>query len=132
MKIEDHLRNINESLDTINDAIMRSIDNRQRTIGFNTSVASVEMLEVYLHNLGILNPGALLKHDWFTSINHANKKLMFDFPDKEKIIKILCDIESKRNILCYGKKQPLSKIKEVIDLFNEIKSLFESRGLKWN
>jgi len=131
MKIEDHLRNINESLGEINAAIINGIENKQRTIGFNCSVASVEMLEVYLHKLEIINPGVILKHDWFTSLRHANEKINYDFSDKDKIIGLICKIEEKRNALCYGKQQPIGEIEKVINLFNEIKDLFESRGLTW-
>ena len=68
MRIEDHLRNINESLEVIKECIQKGILERQRSIGFHTSVASVEMLEVFLHKENLLNPGATLKHEWFSSV----------------------------------------------------------------
>ena len=132
MKIEDHLRNINESLDVIKESIQKGISERQRNIGFNTSVAAVEMLEIFLHKNNLLNPGAIIKHDWFSSPRKANEKLQFDFPQKEQIIKLLVDIETKRNLLCYGKLQEAEVIKSVLSLFNIIKTLFEGLGLKWN
>ena len=132
MKIEDHLRNINESLDVIKESIQKGISERQRNIGFNTSVAAVEMLEIFLHKNNLLNPGAIIKHDWFSSPRKANEKLQFDFPQKEQIIKLLVDIETKRNLLCYGKLQEAEVIKSVLSLFNRIKTLFEGLGLKWN
>ena len=132
MKIEDHLRNINESLDVINESIQKGILERQRNIGFNASVASVEMLEVFLRKNNLINPGSIIKHDWFASERKANEKLPFDFPEKEKITRILIDIENKRSLLCYGKPQETETIESVISSFNKIKSLFESLGLKWN
>ena len=132
MKIEDPLRNINESLEVIEESIQKGIEKRQRNIGFNASVASVEMLEVFLHKNSLINPGAAIKHDWFSSIRKANEKLKFEFPEKEKIIKILVEIESKRNLLCYGRKQPIELIESALNSFNQIKSLFEGLGLKWN
>jgi len=132
MKIEDHLRNINESLEVIKESIQKGIQERQRTIGFNVSVASVEMLEVYLHKNNLINPGNVLKHNWFNSINKINEHLNFEFENKEKIIKLLSDIEAKRNFLCYGKPRPEEEIISVLDFFNKIKSLFENMGLKWN
>ena len=131
MKIEDHLRNINESIESINDAVKKGIENKQRTLGFNCSVASVEMLEVFLHKLELINPGAIIKHEWFSSPRRVNEMIPYSFQDKEKIISILCKIEEKRNILCYGKKQPISEMEFVLDLFYQAKSLFESNGLKW-
>jgi hypothetical protein len=132
MKIEDHIRNIRESLDVIKESIQRGIPERQRNIGFNVSVASVEMLEVYLHKLNLLNPSAMLKHDWFSSARKVNERLKFDFPDKEEIIEILIQIESKRNLLCYGKPQPVETIESVLNDFNKLASLLEAKGIKWN
>ncbi len=132
MKIEDHLRNINESLELIKEGVQKGIQNRQRSIGFNTSVAGVEMFEVFLHKENLLHPSLILKHNWFGSKKIANKKLDFDFPDKNKIINLLYKIEEKRNILCYGKQRSVEEIKMALNYFNELKSLFESKGLKWN
>lgn len=132
MKVEDHLRNINESLEIIQENIQSGIQDRQRSIGFNTSVAGVEMFEVFLHKENLLHPSSILKHNWFGSKRIAKDKLDFDFLDKNKIISLLCKIEERRNILCYGKQRPVSEIKSTLDYFNELKSLFESKGLKWN
>ena len=132
MKIEDHLRNINESLEVIKESIQKGIQDRQRNIGFNTSVSGVEMFEVFLHKENLLHPSSILKHSWFSSQKIANEKLKFDFDDKNRIIDLLCKIEEKRNILCYGKKRPVSEIKTALKYFNELKNLFESKGLKWN
>ena len=132
MKAEDHLRNIKESLEVIEESIQKGIQERQRNIGFNTSVAAAEMLEVYLHKKDLINPGLAIKHEWFSSIKNAKERLNFDFENKEKIIELLNKIELKRNILCYGKIQPIEDTEEILEYFNEIKSLFEDMGLKWN
>ncbi len=132
MKIEDHNRNIKESIEVIRESIQKNINERQRTIGFNASVGAVEMFEVFLHKKNLINPGIILKHNWFNSKNIIKEKLNFDFENKEKILRLLIDIESKRNLLCYGKPQPTDEIKSVINSFNQIKSLFEKEGLKWN
>ncbi|MBU3912773.1 MAG: hypothetical protein KKB21_04110 [Nanoarchaeota archaeon] len=132
MRVEDHLRNIQESLEVINESIQKGIQERQRNIGFNCSVASVEMLEIFLHKNNLINPGAVIKHDWFASERKANEKLPFDFPEKDKIMKIPIEIESKRSLLCYGKPHEIETIESVISSFNQIKSLFESLELKWN
>ena len=132
MKIEDHIRNINESLEVIKESIQKNIQERQRNIGFNTSVAASEMLEVYLHKENLINPGSTIKHDLFNSIKKAEERLNFNFPNKTKIISLLNKIESKRNLLCYGKPQSIELVKEVIESFNEIKCVFEQMGVKWN
>ena len=130
MKIKDHLRNIKESLDVINESIQKGLQDRQRNIGFNTSVAAVEMLEVFLHKRNLINPGAIIKHNWFSSERKAKEKLNFDFSEKEKIIKLICGIEEKRNLLCYGKPQSLETIKSILNSFNKLKSLFRKLDLE--
>jgi|SRR3989344_4571961 len=132
MKIEDHARNIKESLEVINESIQKGIQERQRNIAFNTSTASTEMLEVFLHKLNLINPGALLKHEWFNSTRNAEERLNFDFPHKSEIIKLLNEIESKRNFLCYGKPQPVETLESVINAFNKLKEIFKKEGLTWN
>lgn len=132
MKTEDHLNNIRESLEVINESIQKGIEKRQRNIAFNISTASAEMLEVFLHKLNILHPSAMIKHDWFSSIRKAEEKLKFEFPHKQEIIKIIYEIESKRNPLCYGKPQPKETIESIINSFNKLKEIFEKEGLTWN
>lgn len=90
------------------------------------------MFEVYLHKNNLINPGTMIKHELFNSIKKANEKLNFDFQNKEKIILILNKIESKRNLLCYGKPQPVETIKSVIESFNNLKAIFEEMGVEWN
>lgn len=132
MKIEDHLRNIRESLEVIKESIQKGIQERQRSIGFHTSVASVEMLEVFLHKNNLLNPGIILKHEWFSSVRKAKEKLNVDFQNEEEILNLINEIEIKRNLLCYRKPQPVKTIESIIEHFNKLKSLFEEMGLKWN
>lgn len=132
MKIEDHLKNIKESLDVIEESIQKGIQKRQRNIGFNASISATEMLEVFLHKNNLINPGATLKHEIFSSVRRAKEKLNFDFEHKEEIIKLLNNIETRRNLLCYGKPQNIETIESVITSFNKLKSLFEELGLKWN
>lgn len=132
MKIEDHIRNIKENQEVIKESIQKGLQERQRNIGFNASVAAAEMLEVYLQKNNLINPGTSLKHELFNSIRRAKEKLNFDFKNKDEILKLLNEIETKRNLLCYGKPQPLMIIESVLSSFNKIKSLFEKEGLKWN
>ena len=96
MKTEDHLRNINESLEVIKESIQKGLQERQRNIGFNVSVAATEMLEVFLHKNSLINPGTTLKHELFASLKRAKEKLNFDFEHKEEILNLLSEIETKR------------------------------------
>ena len=132
MKIEDHSRNIKESIEVINESIQRGVQERQRNIGFNASVAAVEMLESYLHKLNLINPGLALKHELFNSLRNVEEKLNFNFPSKKEIIELIHEIEHRRNLLCYGKPQPVQDIESVIVSFNRLKDIFKKEGLTWD
>ena len=123
MKIEDHMRNIEESLEVIKESVQVGLQKRQRNLGFNVSVAATEMLEVYLHKKNLLNPSSILKHEFFSSERRANEKLSFDFENKREIIGLLVNLEIKRNILCYGKLQPIEILESLLNSFNKLKNL---------
>ena len=106
MNIESHRRAIRESLELINESIQRGLEERQRTIGFHCSVAAVDMLELFLHSNGIIDPGKTIKHDFFTSERKALEKLTFSFEKKHEIVKLPVELESRRNSLCYGRPMP--------------------------
>lgn len=129
MKIESHLRNLKESLKLIEESIEKGLIERQRTIGFNASVASADMLEILLHKKSLIDPGFILKHQWLKSKNQINEKLAFDFDNKDKILNLIFKIEEKRNNLCYGKPQKIEIIQEVLENFNKLKKLFIGAGL---
>lgn len=121
MNIEKHYERLNESLDVLNESIEKDITKRQRTIGFNCSAASADMLEIYLHKNNLIDPGFVIKHEWLKSKNKVKKKFPFDFQKKNEILTIISAIEEKRNALCYGVPMEKDKIKEVVMKFNKLK-----------
>ncbi len=130
MKIEIHMKNLKESLEILEEYIQKNLlVERQRTIGFHASAASVDMLEILLHKKNIIEPGMQIKHDWFTSRRKTEEKIRFDFQKKSKIISLIMSIEEKRNLLCYGKPQPEKTIEDVISKFQELKEIFEELGV---
>lgn len=130
MKIDVHFKNLRESLEVIEECVQKKLlAERQRNIGFNTSAAMVDMLEILLHKKNLIEPGAQIKHEWFASDNKIKEKLVFDFPNKAKIVSLMRSIESKRNMLCYGKPQPEKIIEEVLSEFQELKRVFEELGV---
>ncbi len=131
MNIEAHKKAIEESLNAIKTAVSGGVENWQRTIGFHCSVAAADMLEIYLHEQHLIDPGATIKHDLFSSRKNAEEKLDFDFPNKEKIIDIMAEIESKRNLLCYGKPKPREEIEKYIMLFNSLRNIFDKMGVAY-
>jgi len=46
MKIESHLENLEESIREIENAIKEGLEKKQRTLGFHTSSAAIDMLEI--------------------------------------------------------------------------------------
>ena len=127
MKIEDHQNKLKESLKVIEESIEKGIGERQRTIGFSASVACVDMLEIHLHKHGLITPGFMIKHEWFNSKNKIAEKFPFDFPRKEEILTLVCQIENLRNPLCYGKPQKEEIVLEVIIVNSGNYSTFLSR-----
>jgi len=128
MNIESHKRALKESLEEIRDSIQRGMTERQRTIGFHCSVAAADMLEIYLHQKGLIDPGASIKHDLFSSARKATGKLP-EFENKKKLLKLMADLERKRNLLCYGKPQTEKLMEDFMQTFNRIKAIFKSMGV---
>jgi len=129
MNIESHLMNLKESLEEIESSIKIGIERRQRTIGFHTSVAGCDMLEILLHKLNLIDPGFVLKHDWFDSKRKIAEKISVNFPKKNEILEIMYEIETNRNLLCYGKRKDKELVSKVILLFNKLKKIFIEVGL---
>jgi|ETNmetMinimDraft_2_1059921.scaffolds.fasta_scaffold77693_2 hypothetical protein len=129
MKIEDHYENLKESLELIEESIEKGLVKRQRTIGFNTSLASADMLEIFLHKNDLIDAGFMVKHEWLKSKKSMENKLPFEFPRKEEILLLLFKIEEKRNVLCYGKPKREELIREVLDNFNKLREIFRGEGL---
>ena len=129
MKIESHYKSLKESLELIEESVQKGILERQRTIGFHCSAAAVDMLEIFLHKSRLIEPGAIIKHDWFSSSNKIKIKFSYDFPEKKKIISLMLRLEEKRNIICYGKPQKKENIEEYIFLFRELEKIFRNLGV---
>jgi len=129
MNIESRLRNLKESLEIIEDSIEKGLIERQRNIGFNSSAACADMLEILLHKKSLIDPGFIIKHEWLKSKNKISEKFLFEFPQKKEILDLIYQIEEKRDILCYGKPQKIEVIREVIINFNKLKDLFREAGL---
>ena len=129
MKIETHEKNLKESLEVLEESIEKGIVERQRNIGFNTSAACVDMLEIFLHKKSLIDPGFVIKHEWLKSKKKTAEKLPFDFQMKGEILGIIFKIEEKRNVLCYGSPQDIKLIQEVVGNFNKLKDIFREAGL---
>ena len=128
--IEEHKIKINEHLREIDDAIEQGIKKSPITIGFYCSACANQFLELYLHIKNKILIGKIVKHDWFKRPHFGQKidplierKLGVEFSEKEKIYSLIYLLEEKRNILVYGKLDE-KQIKQVLEVFNELKELF--------
>jgi len=124
MKIESHLENLNESIREIEEAVKFGLTEKQRTLGFHTSAASIDILEIILHKENKIDPGFILKHDWFNADRKIKEKIPFDFSRKEEIISLIKSIENSRNNFCYGKRQSEESLETLIKTFNKLKEIF--------
>jgi len=131
--INIHKKKIKEHIEEIRDAVEVGIENRPITIGFHCSACAIELLEFYLHKLGKISSGKIIKHDWFKrprpeqkTLPLVDRKLPVTFPDKEKIYELIYTIEENRNSLIYGKATK-SQIKTVLDAFNKLRTLIEKK-----
>lgn len=129
MNTNDHYRQLRESLAVIEESIEKGLLERQRNIGFNTSAACADMLEILLHKLNLIDPGFVIKHEWFNSKNKLIEKFPVDFPRKSEIFTLIPKIEEKRNQLCYGKPQKIEVIQDVLSTFNQLKQIFREVGV---
>lgn len=129
MKSEFHLSRYRESLEAIEFAVDRGLATHQRSIGFNTSSAAVDLLSLYLFGVKLITSGTQIQHTWFKSTKRAYEKLAFAFPNKDRIIILLTKIEPRRDAFCYGVDQPVADVRAVLDAFHELRELFRAMGL---
>ncbi|MBI2138406.1 hypothetical protein HYU13_02360 [Candidatus Woesearchaeota archaeon] len=129
MNIENHLARLQEGLQVIQEAIEKGIEQRQRTIGFHASSACADMFEMLLHKKALIDPGFVVKHEWFKSKNKVAEKFPFTFPSKEEILSLIQAIEEKRDALCYGRPQKAEVIRQALEELNCLKTKIKEAGL---
>lgn len=127
MKIEEHEKAYEEHIRNINRAIEEGIEENQRNVGYNISQAAVELFSIYLHKLSLIqDSGDQFDHRVFKNNELINKKIPPVFAEREKIIKLMREIELERNVICYGKRKPKDRIERMIKSFNELRKIINS------
>ncbi|HIG93342.1 MAG TPA: hypothetical protein VJI32_07490 [Candidatus Nanoarchaeia archaeon] len=122
MKSEEHQQALEEHIRNLAQAIDNGIKENQRNIAYNVSLGAVELFALYLHTLHLIEgSGDQWDHRIFKSKKRVMEKVPFAFPDKERILKLLEEIEQERNLLCYGKRQPQQRIERMIANFQELR-----------
>jgi len=130
MNVEEHEKAYKEHLNNLNRFIEEGIEENQRNIGYNVSQGSVELFAIYLHKLHLLqDSGDQFDHRVFKNKALIEKKIPPKFTGRNKILRIMEDIELTRNVICYGKRKPEKKIKAMIENFQKLRKLI-NKSLK--
>ena len=108
--IEIHKNQISEHTQEINDAVAIGLEKRPATLGLHVSACSISLVEIYLHTIGKISLGTMIKHEWFKQPIQgqkiaplAERKLGSDFEHKDEIFALMYVIKENRNKLIYGK-----------------------------
>ncbi len=124
MRLEDHEKSYEEHLRNLKKAIEDDIGENQRNIGYNVSQGATELFAIYLHKLHLLQTsGDQFDHKIFKNKAMIEKKIPPDFSAREKILELMRNIELERNLICYGKRKPKTRIERLIKLFNELRKI---------
>jgi hypothetical protein len=115
------IKHIQQLIDLIKD-IRKELS--PTVIGFVYSAALVHMFHIAFY--AKLEPGRAVKHTDFRSSEKIEilKKLIDDFPGKNKMFELWREFENKRNELCYGYPDK-DDIEDYAKKFLEIKSILE-------
>ncbi len=131
--ISIHKQHIVEHIQELSDAIAIGAEKRPATIGLHVSACSIEMIELYLHLVGNISTGAMLKHEWFKAPKIgqkiaplAERKLGVDFPAKTEILSLMYIIEEERNKLIYGKPNKVV-LDTVLTAFEKLHTLMKEK-----
>ncbi|MBL7160159.1 MAG: hypothetical protein ISS95_01205 [Candidatus Aenigmarchaeota archaeon] len=124
MKLESHIKKLKEHLDGLEWGIR---EDNHSSVGFHASQGAVELLSILLHKLNLIQMGMQLKHNWFKSERITQEKLDFVFPEKNKILFLMKEIEEYREPLCYGSPKSEEIIQIISDKFEHLKRLIEEK-----
>ena len=131
--IERHKEQIKEHMQEINDAIAIGLGKRPATLALHASACSISMIEAYLHVLGKISVGTMIKHEWFKPPKEgqkiaplAERKIGVDFPHKEEILSLMYTLEEHRNKLIYGKPTQ-SATDAVFNSFRKLHQLIKNQ-----
>lgn len=108
--VQIHKEQIKEHIQEMNDAVAIGLEKRPATLALHASACSISMIEMYLHVLGKISVGTMIKHEWFKPPKPgqkiaplADRKIGADFPLKNEIFSLMYELEEQRNKLIYGK-----------------------------
>ncbi|MBI4451761.1 hypothetical protein HY642_07340 [Candidatus Woesearchaeota archaeon] len=133
MQEQKHLAALAEVSATISDALAaQDLLGHQRRLMAMLSLGTQHIIELYLHRLAVMKPGAQLKHEWFKlseprlheRLSSALTKPWNDVSRSAEIATLARKLELERNDIVYGAPLPNDlPLREHIDRFLEIKRI---------
>ncbi len=124
MRLEDHKKALDEHIRNLKKAIEEGIEENQRNIGYNTSQGSVELFAIFLHAQHVIEgSGDQWDHRTFKNERKIEQKVPLSFLDREKVLPLMKQIETDRNIICYGPRKPVARIEKMVTAFHELRRL---------
>ncbi len=126
--LEDHKITIRELEKDINEKIRaKNLFERQKVVGFDVSEASTNLFELYLHKKNLITEGFNVNHRFFNSQKKAEERFPYDFPEKQKILSRMVEIEELTTKLCYGKSKKVEEVERAVKLFSELKDIIKKQ-----
>jgi hypothetical protein len=132
MKDVKHL----EALKEVEDEIKAALDDpnglikHQRRLALMISLGMAELLELHLHNLGVVKEGSRIKHEWLKRgsakemLSNQVVKPLDDIKDIDRLLSLSKTIEDRRNDLAYSSPLDGDEI-----LRDEIRLYFEAKKI---
>lgn len=138
MREEKHMEALDEVAATIQEALESGdILQHKRRLASMLSLGAQHAIELYLHKLKLIKPGAHIKHDWFL-LGDRNLNLKISaivtvpyskVPHIDEIVMLAKNIEIDRNEILYGSPSlDEKKLREKIDNFLEIRKIADKGG----
>ncbi len=138
MQEEKHIAALQEVLRTIEQALndKEGLLNYQRRIMSMLSLGAQHLIELYLHKMAAIQPGAQIKHEWLKlsdvnlreRIQPALTKEFNSLPSLADVCFIARKIETERNDAVYG--APLTNdvlLRKSIDSFLQLRKIVEEQ-----
>ena len=136
MQNEKHLEALKEVKKAIEEALKdpEGLLSRQRLLTSALSLGMQHLIELWLHKLGAIKPGAAVKHERLASeekrleirLAGVLTKKIEDLKNSDMIFSFARDIEMDRNDIIYGAPLPTDLVlREKIESFLELKKAIE-------
>lgn len=134
MRMEKHAEALAEVMEEIDVALKdaKGVNSHQRRLALMLSLGAATLVEMYLHKLGVIKVGSVIKHQW---LSRKDAKLIFEnqitspvdtLKNIDEILELAREIESNRNTFAYGSSESSASLINEINIFLKLKQTIES------